>query len=181
MSKLAEVLNDALNSLGRAKQGVAELGATLKAKEKEREDLVSLARPKAELIELIDERIDESAAAYPERLARALAHDAHHPMDKRHALNHDEGAWSDVKVCTATEHPQVAPTPKTIERALCFLLRDQLKAGVRKAIDEMPYPTRVGPPMTERSKRLAQLDADIASLKAQIKEINDRMREVGVA
>lgn len=45
-----------------------------------------------------------------------------------------------VSVLTATEHSNVGATPKTIERALFYLLGDQLKAAVRKAVQEIEYP-----------------------------------------
>lgn len=175
MSKIADIVN----ALRGAKSELSNLRARLKTLEKRREDLQSLPLPKSELVELVNRMIDEAGSAYPERLSRALNEYAREPLKERQAVNHDEGTYSSVRVCTATEWPQIAATPKTVERALCYLLGDLLKAGVYKAIDEMPYSGIVGPPMPERRKELAKIESEMASVKAQVKEAEEEMRAGG--
>lgn len=174
-------LADIFAGLRNAKSELASKRATEKKLQRELEDERSMPLPKSELADLMDTMIDECASAYPERLARSIAEHAQNPMQKRAPLNHDEGSGNGIRVCTATEFPQIMATPKTIERALCFLLRDQLKAGVRKAIDEMPYTALFGRPMSERMKRIAKLESELANLRAEIKEIEEEMRQGGIA
>ena len=140
------------------------------------EDLKTLARPRDEVADLVCARIDEIAGLHPARFAHSLQALIHRPMDQPCSDADDEGTCSQVPVATTTGHNQAVPTAKTVERALFFLLNDQIKAGVRKAVAEMPYPDAVGPSMPDRLKEIARVESEIAATQAQIKTLEDELK-----
>lgn len=139
------------------------------------EDLKTLARPRAEVTDLVCARIDEIAALHPARFACSLHDLIHQPMNQPHPDADDEGTCSRIPVATTTGHNMAVPTAKTVERALFFLLNDQIKAGVRKAIAEMPYPDAVGPGMADRLKEISRVESELAATEAQIKLLEDEL------
>lgn len=139
------------------------------------EDLKTLARPRDEVADLVCARIDELAALHPARFACSLHNLIHQPMDPPQPDADDEGTCARIPVATTTGHNRAAPTAKTVERALFFLLNDQIKAGVRKAIAEMPYPDAVGPGMADRLKEISRAESELAATEAQIKSLEDEL------
>lgn len=178
MSIMQEIKN-AIDVVRAGRGGIDALRSRVKELERRREDLHTLPPPRQELVAHVHRMIDAAAGVYPERLAAALRHYAHSPIDAPRAVNHSEGTASQVHACTATEHPQVMATAKTVERALCFILNAQLKEGVRRAIDEMPYTDVVGPRMSDRLKELAAIEKEITSVNAEIKELEAEIAKLG--
>lgn len=140
------------------------------------EDLKTLARPREEVADLVCARIDEIAGLHPARFAHSLHDLIHQPMDAPHPEADDEGTRSRVPVATTTGHNMATPTAKSVERALFFLLNDQMKAGARKAIAEMPYPDAVGPKMADRLKEINRLETESAAISAKIKALEDDLK-----
>jgi len=157
------------------KSGLGELREKEAKLAKRLEDLKTLARPRDEIADLVCARIDEIAGLHPARFAAGLHDLIHKPMDQLHPDANDEGTRIQIPVVTPTGHPGVGPTTKTLERALFFLLNDQIKAGVRKAIAEAPWPDAVGPSMPDRLKEIARVESEIAATQVQIKTLEDEL------
>lgn len=64
--------------------------------------------------------------------------------------------------------------------ALCYLLGDVLKNGIRRAVEAMPYPTAEGLPRAERGLQLKSLDEKIAKLEADLVAIHRSADATGV-
>lgn len=159
------------SNLGELKQRVAEL-------ERQREDLRCLARPREEVADLMCQRITEVGSIYPALLAEHLTAVIHKPMTPPSPAAADDGTRSELPVCLVAMHASVPPTLKSVERALFYLIGDQLKSAVRKAIMEMPYCDAVGPPMADRLKKIQGVENQISTLKAQITTLEDELRAV---
>lgn len=167
--------NDIKKFVSGVKGNLGELREKKAKLEKRAEDLKTLARPRDEVADLVCARIDEIAGLHPARFAHSLQALIHQPLDQPHPDADDEGTASQIRVLTTTGHNMGAATTKTVERALFFLLNDQVKAGVRKAIAEMPYPDAVGPPMPDRLKEIARVESEIAAIQAQIKTLEEEL------
>ena len=57
------------------------------------------------------------------------------------------------------------------------MLGDQLKAGVRKAVQEMEYSTIVGPTMPKRLAEIDRLTKENVGLEVRLKEIEGGLQE----
>lgn len=171
MASFAEVKN----FLSGARGSRADLKQRVAALELRREDLRCLARPREEVIDLVCNRITEVGSTYPALLAENLAAVIHKPITPPPPAIMDDGSHTALPVCVVTMHPGMSASPKSIERALFYLIGDQLKSAVRKAIMEMPYCDAVGPPMAARLKEIENVEAQISGLKAQIKMIEDEL------
>ena len=55
--------------------------------------------------------------------------------------------------------------------AVLYLLGDQIKAGVRKAVQEMEYPAIVGPTMPKRLAEIDKLTKENEMLEAKVKDL----------
>ena len=169
MALLAEVtklITGARRSRGELKQRVA-------AAERRREDLRCMARPREEVADLVCARIDKIGGTYPALLAQCLHQFIHRPMAEFPEERLDDGSAVLLPVCTVPIHAGHEATTKSIERALFYLLAEQLKSAARKAVMTMPYADVVGPPMAARLKEIAGVESQITDLKAEIKALED--------
>lgn len=166
-----------------ALSGVAQEGGALRAKlgtlERRLQDLQTMPLPRKEVADMVCAMIDESAGVYLERLSVSLTHVFSNPL-QNHVINinHDEGSRNALVVCQAIGNNPNLVTPKTLERSLCYLFNEQMKSGVRRAIEDMPYPDVVGPPMAERLREIEKCDRDIEIVKKQIEELRLEMDAV---
>lgn len=136
------------------------------------EELKHLPPPRDELADLVINGIDEISCLYPKHLSASLQKFIQNPTNPPNiSLKEDQGTPRAVRVLTATEHVAVGATPKTIETALFYLLGDLLKAGVRKAVQEMEYPTIVGPVMPKRLAEIDKLTKATAELEAKVQTL----------
>jgi hypothetical protein len=146
------------------------------------EELNKLPPPRTELADMIDKFIDDFGATYPQKLASSLLEVIRDPIGNASAIrvNDDERSSSGpARVLTATEAISVPATAKSVERALFYILGDQIKVGTRQAIMEMEYPSVVGPAMTARlaeidtlTQQNITLEADVEALEIGIREVN---------
>jgi hypothetical protein len=121
---------------------------------------------------MIDKFIDDAGAFFPQKLSASMQEFIRDPLGHSTVgIINDEGSTSRIRVLTATEANSIAATPKTIERALLYILGDQIKAGARKAILEMEYPAVVGPTMALRLAEIKKLANDNADLEAKVKAL----------
>ncbi|MBN9132011.1 MAG: hypothetical protein J0H48_01410 [Nitrosospira multiformis] len=178
--KVKSTLESALNEC-------KKMRATMEKNKLRIEELRKLPLPKEELIELVSKWMDDSGSDYPQLLQAELNKFVSNPMDSPQKYSYQNGParlvenlGTPLRVLQATVHSNMQPTTKTIERALFYMLGDQLKAGVRRAIQEMEYPTIVGPTMPRRLAEIDKLTKENSELQAQIEEIEAGINDFGV-
>lgn len=76
-------------------------------------------------------------------------------------------------------NPGNAPTPFTLECSLFALIGEPLRAGVRKLIDGMDWPTP-GPAIADRPALIAAAEKDLADLRRQLADMREKAADAGV-
>jgi hypothetical protein len=141
-------------------------------------ELMNLRPPREELADTIATFIDAAGSVYPQHLSASLQHFVRNPIHNPNApINPDAGTPHPLRVLTATDHSTVGATPKTIETALFYLMGDQLKAAVRKAVQEMEYPAIVGPAMPKRRAEIDKLTKENAGLEAKVNALEEELAQ----
>ncbi len=133
-----------------------------------REDLHTLPLPREDYIEMVcsfaDGRIKER---YPKNLKHKIAFTEGNPM---RSVNLDLFNIS-------TSH---ADANKIDNSLILWCFSDQIKDGIKRAIETWDYPSEVGPTRAERSKEIKQLDKDISKLQKQLTSIRGLASNEGV-
>jgi len=147
------------------------------------EELRKLPPPREELADLLAARVDRFADLYPQKLAEAVKLVTNNPCHGKDAgcnYTGGRGKSGGLKILTACEHDYHEATVYDLEVALFWMLGDQLKAGIRKAVQEMEYPTIVAPTMPRRLAEIDKLTKENSELQAQIEEIEAGINDSGV-
>jgi cell division protein FtsB len=145
------------------------------------EDLKSLPPPREELADLIAQFVDDAGKLYPQKLAASLQHFIRNPTECHKPQYRNCGdLHGDLRILTVTEHANGTPTHSTVETALLCLLGDQLKASVRKVVQEMEYPAIVGPAMPKRMSEIDRLTKENVELKAKLQEMEQELSAAAV-
>lgn len=161
--KVKTTLTDARNEIKNTRATIAQNKLRI-------EELKNLPLPREELVDTIHKFIDDIGDFYPQKIAKTMRDFIHNPMSHvTSPVVNDEGTIGQLRILTATEATSVAPTPKTIERALFYILGDQIKAGVLRAVQEMEYPSIVGPAMSLRVAEIDTLTQQNITLEANLK------------
>ena len=160
------------STLAEARDECKGIRATIANNKLRIEELMNLPPPREELADMVARFIDAAGRIYPQNLSASLQHFVRNPIHNLNAtINPDAGTPHALRVLTATDHSTVGATPKTIETALFYLLGDQLKAAVRKAVQEMEYPAIIGPAMPKRRAEIDKLMKENAVLEAKVREL----------
>ena len=175
--KVKSTLEDALKEC-------KKMQATMEKNKLRIEELKKLHPPREELADVLVARMDRIAARYPQKLAEAVKFVTNDPCQcKDVGMNYPSngrGKVGGLKILTACEHDHHEATVYDLEVALFWILGDQLKAGIRKAVQEMEYPTIVAPTMPKRMAEINNLMAENTRLQAQIDEIEAGINDSGV-
>lgn len=161
------------------KKSIASIGSEatklrteLEKARREREELAAAPITREELTDALCDWIDRIGESYPRHLVSTVSHIRDHAEINPQSLT--------VPPALLTVHgggssPQVQPA------ALCFLLADVLKDGMRRAVEALPYPTAPGLPRAEKVEKLAALDKQIAKLEADLLELRNDAEAAGVS
>jgi hypothetical protein len=171
------------STLEGARNECQKMRATIEKNKLRIEELKNLPLPREELADLLAARIDQIAGRYPQKLAEAVKLVTKNPCHAKDAgCNYvgDRGKMGGLKILTACEHDHHEATVYDLEVALFWMLGDQLKVGLRRAVQEMEYPTIVGPTMSKRMAEINNLMAENTSLQAQIDQIETGLTDAGV-
>ena len=160
------------------KKSIADIGvqahtlrADLEAAKRERDEIAAAPVPRSELADVLCQWVDKLGEQYPAHLVNAARHlrdDAERdPMDRAipPALLTANPGGSDQVIRPA---------------ALCYLLNDAIKDGMRRAAADMPYPAAEGLPRAERQKKLEALDKRIAKLEGELMELHRQADAAGI-
>lgn len=173
-------------SLADARTECNNLRSTIATNKLRIEELKSLPPPREEVAELLTRRMDEVAGRYPQKLAASVKMIIQNPCQNVGGIreaNYGGFCRSEVggaRVLTASLYDHNDPTPYTVEAALFCLLGDQLKASVRKVVQEMEYPAIVGPAMPKRLAEIDKLTKENVGLEAKLKEMELEFAAISV-
>ncbi|SFN69265.1 hypothetical protein SAMN05216386_1649 [Nitrosospira briensis] len=174
--KAKDVLTEARNEC-------KKMRATIERNKLRIEELHKLPRPKDELIELACSWIDNFGSDYPQLLQIELDKYVKNPMTTpgeyhqgKH-MNLNETAINPLRIVQPAGPGVLVTTPKTIERALFYIIGDQLKEAVGRVVRDMEYPAIVGPAMPKRLAEIDKLTKENEGLENKVKEIEGGLQE----
>ncbi len=168
--------------LAEARNECKKMRATIERNKLRIEELHKLPRPKEELIELACSWIDEFGSDYPQLLQTELDKYVKNPMvtpGENHQGKHirlNENAINPLRIVQPAGFGVLVTTPKTIERALFYIIGDQLKEAVRRVVRDMEYPTIVGPAMPRRLAEIDKLTKENTELQVKVEEIESGLK-----
>ncbi len=149
---------------------LAGLRSQAEGLKREREELHLAPATKDDVIAAFCARIDEVGATYPADLKRAAGvyfAGREIPSLKTQTLGF---------LLPQANYGMNAPA---LMAGLAFLLQNDLKAGVSRAISALDWPAHAVS-LAERSKRLGKLDAEIAKLEKEEAELREHASRAGI-
>lgn len=154
---------------------VARLESELEDALRQREDLLTSRLPRDEIADSLCDWVDGNRKRGLQALDKCLSITAASPMG---FINRNlEG--QELHILTANTAWGGESLTQT---ATLAILGDAVKAGIRKAVDDIDLGDRpVGPPMPERKRRIAALDEKIESLSKELADLRDTARESGLS
>lgn len=171
----------AAKAIGMFREEVSTVRTKLEAAKRRREDLLTSALSKADVVLLLHAHIDHEANLFPVDLSRAIAL----------LHNRGDGAIHGLSLGEATPHAvggrlmcvsEAGPMPdrtRYFEHAVFFTLRDQIRKAIAAAIEAIEdWPANVGPPLKERAVELAALEGEIKTLEGRMRELQEEHRRV---
>ena len=148
----------------KAKAGA--LRGQLEKARRRREDLMTMPRPKNEVADILGQLVDREADKYPEELRKS----AHRLVTEPLRGIEGQELYRVYSPLRAPNAGQSGVHDVSIV-ALCFLFRDQIKSGLRDAVEKMEYPTDTGPALADRAAEIQKLNKEIAQLESQEREM----------
>jgi hypothetical protein len=142
---------------------IKELQGAIEAKRAEYEHLAALPISRAEVLEILNSYIDAEAGRFPGHLANELKNRVGDEGD----INRLRSGAQSTGIVLARRHIEVAPSPNDVQTCLLYLLNDQIKASLAKAVREMGWAEKCAPPRAERQRQLEKLDKEIQKLEAK--------------
>jgi hypothetical protein len=142
-----------------------------------REELEGAPACKEDVLALMDAWVDRQGSDFPAKLQNGLNYYLRHalvtlPEDKK-------AATQPMSVLTAVRDQNAMATLASLEFSLFFVLRDQIKAGLRQAVEQLDF-TASGPPRSERLETLKAIDARIDELDKQERELIEQAEQSGL-
>lgn len=163
MKKIRESINTLSDQDRNYTAKIAEL-------QEKRKELETLPIPKRDLVQYFCECIDELATEYPRRLQHLV----------NNQLERPQTAYRVLPLRKLLSPHDGTDGTKVTAGALCYLLRDQLKDGIAKAVDDIEFPKAVGPIRSERGKQIAKLDKEISNYQAKQAELRSQASSAGI-
>jgi len=165
-ASLEKIREGLYNLTGERRSLMAELSKWLDR----RSDLLTLPLPREDFIDKICEAMDSGAGnEYPASLKRK-----HNPETDKPMNSFAHPKYSTIDYWFGTDS-------KIDQSAILWCMRDQLKAGVRAAVETWDWPSECGPSRAERKKELASLDKRIATLQEKVEQIKALTESEGVS
>ncbi len=174
----------ALFDFARVKQTIEDLSGELKKLRSEREallqrreDLEAAPICKPDLLELLDAWVDRQGSTFPKKLEAGVNY------YRRHALaalpSNIKEAARPMAVLSAVAEPNAMATIGSLECSLFYVLGDEIKRGLRVALETLDF-TDAGPPRAERLELIAAIDKRIAELDKQEMSLVEEAEKAGL-
>lgn len=151
--------------------------------EQRRAELVRLPLPFGDFVAWVCEQVDSEASGWPDAICRAFrnTHLAAHLQTKEEGYDATADFQAIYPSAGGVKVPIFnlgRPNSPVDTGALFWCLRDQIKAGVRSAMEaqlKSDWPSVVGTPRAERLAELMRIDANIERLSAEKAKISDEI------
>lgn len=141
---------------------------------KQRRDLLVMAPPtKADMVAILQKRIDALGEGYPERLVKSLQ-----PWMGANATEIYQQPLGFLLAGQFNTMGQVGDASNLVG-GLAYLLRDQFKQGIARAIDAANWPEG-SVSLAEREKEIKKLDEKIGQLEGEDKRLQMMAAEAGI-
>ncbi|MGH8588724.1 MAG: hypothetical protein ACREXX_05100 [Gammaproteobacteria bacterium] len=151
----------ALFDFGLIRKSIENLGGELKKLRSEREallrkreDLEAAPICRSDLVGLLDAWVDRQGATFPKKLEAGVNY------YRRHALaalpSNIKEAGRPLAVLSAVVDANATATIGSLEANLFFVLADEIKRGLRVAVESLDF-TDAGPPRAERIEAIEQI------------------------
>lgn len=173
MFDFAKIRQTITSLAGELKKLRAEREALLQ----KREELEGAPTCKSDLLQLLDAWINRRAQDFPKKLEAGIAYYSRHPLVC--LPENVKAAATPVGVLTAVANPNEMATVHSVEASLFYLLGDQIKSGVRQAVEQLDF-SAAGPPRSERLETLKAIDARIDELDKQERELIEQAEQSGL-
>lgn len=176
------------DTLGKVKGRLAEIEREIADVEKTRFDLVRKPLPLEDFIEWTCEQVDPIANLFPNVIKNSFLNRHGHLL--RYMEDFPEG-YDTTETFNSLYKIENQPirilqtnANEWLPRdAFYYLFRDQIKAGIRSAMEEALkpiWPTKTGSKRSVRREALAKLDSAIEKLNEERHKIHDEIESLGV-
>ena len=174
---ILDFLKNFRSTVDTLKKDVAAAQRELELALRRREDLQNLPQTKEELLEILRAQVHADAERYPALLRQSMDKlvRERNPLT---GLPHPGYGLDKAEILTIGEIGK-RPSLADIQVCLAYFLKDDLLAGIARAIDVMPE-WKAGPPNAERVEELGRLDQKIAELEERLREIAANATEAGI-
>lgn len=159
------------SEVGKLRAKLRESRQALEKARRRREDLQTLPLPAPEIVDLIFAVIAARGAQFPGRVRSRLA-----PFITKPPTAGDLAQLQSTPMLALAEHAH-QPTAADIEPGLIFIFGDQIKDGLRRAVNAAMEGRRAGPPRAQRERELAELETSIAALEGEEREMLALLQE----
>jgi hypothetical protein len=149
---------------------LAGLRSQAEGLKREREELHLAPATKDDVIAAFCARIDEVGATYPADLKRAAG---------VYFAGREIPSLKTQPLGFLMPQANHGMNSAAVVASLAFLLRDDMKAGIARAINALDWPAGAVS-LAERSKRLSKLDADIARLESEENSLREHASRAGI-
>jgi hypothetical protein len=149
---------------------LAGLRSQAESLKREREELHLAPATKEDVIAAFCARIDEVGASYPADLQRAAG---------VYFAGRELASLKTQGLGFLLPQANYGMNSAAMMSGLAFLLRDDLKAGITRAINALDWPAGAVN-LAERSKRLSKLDSEIAKLEKEEADLRDHAAKAGI-
>lgn len=177
LDKVKGLFPNLRSEAGKLRTGLRDIRAARDSLIAEREQLVSAPACRADVEHHAHALVDELAAAYPKRLRQALV-----PFEKR--ATRAEFSMQDFPQGLLFVLPQPGHdkpvTPADVQAALCYLLNEEVKSGISRALAEQDF-SEAGAPGAERRVRIEEIDRELQRLGEEERAILDLLSDVRAA
>ena len=145
----------------------SRLKNALETKLRRREDLHSMPLPKSDFINMVTEKLDSNQDPISAMLRQQLGSWIEQPLENPVYSAFLPLSWPNGSGITG--------------EMLHYLLREDIKEAMAKAIDKWSWPVDCGPTRAERKLELVKLDKEIEELNAQLQELEEVLPAAGNA
>ena len=174
----------ALFDFGKVKATISALASELQSLRSEREALLQKreeleAQPtcKSDLLQLLDAWVDRQGGDFPAKLQVGLSFYMRHPL--ANLPESRKAPTQPMEILTAVVDPNAMATLGSFEASMFYLLRDQIMAGLRQAIEQLDF-SAAGPPRAERVETIKAIDKRIDELDKQERDLIEQAEASGL-